>query len=298
MNFRLKTPILYLAFNRLDSVKQTFPEIQKAKPRQLFISCDGPRTKEEKKDTDAVRKYILENINWKCEVKTFFRDKNVKSKVCIPAAISWFFDNVEQGIILEDDCMPNPSFFKFCEEMLDRYKDNPKVFSVAGYNYLRKMNIKESYFLSRYFSVWGWATWKDKWVIPEKIRKDYFKDLKSGKLKKIIKNPIERLILKRAIKVNPIDKIGTWDSAFWYLHFKNNGICIKPKINLVKNIGFIEDSTHTSENIIDNKFYCVENFELKFPLIHPKKIEINYKLSKREFNRDMLRIILKKMLFL
>lgn len=101
--FKLTTPILYLAFNRLDSVKKTFPEIQKAKPMQLFISFDGPRTSEEKKKTDAVRKYVLENINWKCKVKTLFRDKNLGCKYVVAGAIDWFFENVKQGIILEDD---------------------------------------------------------------------------------------------------------------------------------------------------------------------------------------------------
>ena len=145
-NFKLTTPVLYLAFNRLDSVKKTFPEIQKAKPRQLFVACDGPRSREEKERTDTVRKYILENINWKGKVKTLFRDRNLGCKYAIAGAMDWFFENVKQGIILEDDCLPDQSFFRFCHEMLEKYKDDKKIMSISGYNYLDGIDIKESYY--------------------------------------------------------------------------------------------------------------------------------------------------------
>jgi len=132
--FGLTTPVLYLAFNRLGTVKKTFPEIRKAKPRQLFISCDGPRTKEEREKTDAVRKYILDNIDWKCNVKTLFRNKNLGCKYAVSSAIDWFFKNVKQGIILEDDCLPSQSFFRFCQEMLERYKDDERIMQISGTN--------------------------------------------------------------------------------------------------------------------------------------------------------------------
>src|SRR6056297_619848 len=126
---QFETPVLFLIFNRLDTTKQVFEEIRKAKPKQLFIAADGPRTKQEKEKTDAVRKYVLDNIGWKCSVKKLFRNKNLGCKYAVSGAIDWFFENVEQGIILEDDCLPSQSFFRFCEELLEKYKDDERVMS-------------------------------------------------------------------------------------------------------------------------------------------------------------------------
>ena len=117
-SFNLTTPVLYLVFNRLNEVKKTFSEIIKQRPKQLFIAADGPRTEKEKRKTDAVRKYILDSIDWKCEVKTLFRDKNLGCRTAVSDAISWFFENIGEGIILEDDCLPDQSFFRYCQEML------------------------------------------------------------------------------------------------------------------------------------------------------------------------------------
>ncbi|MBC8435307.1 nucleotide-diphospho-sugar transferase, partial [archaeon] len=135
--FELTTPVLYLVFNRPGYVKKTFPEIRKAKPMQLFIGADGPRNSEEKKKTDAVRKYILENIDWKCDVKTLFRKENLGCKHAVSGAINWFFKNVEQGIILEDDCLPDQSFFRFCQELLAKYENSKQVMQINGTNFSR-----------------------------------------------------------------------------------------------------------------------------------------------------------------
>ncbi len=294
MNKQFKTPILYVVFNRLDVVKKTFPIIAKQKPKQLFIAADGPRNEEEKSKTDSVRKYILDNINWKCEVKTRLLDNNLGCRDGVSTAIDWFFENVKQGIILEDDCVPNDSFFKFSEEMLNRYKTNKKVFSISGYNYLEKLNIDDSYYFSKYFECLGWSSWRNKWFAQDKLLKDYVKDLKSGQLKKVIRNPIERILLKKKFKDNFEGRIGAWDHSFSYLHFKNKGICVKPKVNLVENIGFMEDSTHTRGNFIDNKFYCIKKFGLNFPLTHPKTVQINEYLSNKELRKNIIRISLKK----
>jgi hypothetical protein len=291
------TPILFVVFNRLDTVKKTFDKIRFVKPKKLFVACDGPRNPEEKERTDAVREYIMKNIDWKCEIKTLFEDKNFGCKNGVMTAIDWFFKNVEQGIILEDDCVPSISFFQFTEEMLNMYKNNLRIFSVNGYNYLKKTKVKESYYFSKYFAVWGWATWKDRWFAQDKSMNDYLKDVKSGKFKKIFRNPIERIWVRRGFGDYLSGKVGAWDDSFSYLQFKNKGLCVKPKVNLIENIGFRKDSTHTSGHFIDKKFYCFKRKELSFPLKHPKKIEENKIESRRFFNKIILRIILKKGLF-
>ena len=161
--YEFTTPILYLAFNRLDLVKRTFAQIQKVKPTKVFIACDGPRTEKEKGETDGVRKWILENINWECEVKTLFRKKNLGCRLASNGAIDWFFKSVKEGIVLEDDDLANESFFKFCEEMLEKYRNEKKVMSISGYNFIRNLRIKESYYFSKYFECWGFALWKRSW---------------------------------------------------------------------------------------------------------------------------------------
>ncbi|MCD4771251.1 nucleotide-diphospho-sugar transferase [archaeon] len=297
MKTQFKTPILYLVFNRFDVVKKTFPLIAKQRPKKLFVAADGPRTKKEKEETDAVRKYILENINWDCKIQTRFLDKNLGCKDGVSSAVDWFFKNVKKGIILEDDCVPSKSFFRFSEKMLNRYEKDIRVISINGYNFLEKLKVDESYYFSKYFNPLGWSSWRDRWFAQDKTMKGYLDDLKTGKFKKIIKNPLERIWIKHAFKNGLQNKIGAWDHPFGYLHFRNKGLCIKPRVNLVGNIGFMEDSTHTSGNFIDNKFYCLKKYELEFPLICPKKIQINLTDSRMFFNKILLKIFLKKIFF-
>ena len=291
-----EVPILYTVFNRLDLVKRTFQEIKKIKPKQLFIEADGPRNKEEKIKTDSVRKYISENINWKCDVRTLFRPKNIGSHLATLGAVNWFFKNVKMGIILEDDDLAAQDFFKYCQELLERYKKVPNVMSICGYNPLKFTNLNESYYLSKNLGIWGWASWRDRWQKRNKCLGIFEKDEKSGEFKKMIKNPIERMIMRKRFQSSLGGTIKDWTYSFLYIHLKNKGICIKPKNNLIENIGFGKDATRTSPNFIDNKFYSVPISKLKFPLIHPKEIEIDKKISRKELNFEVKRIIFKKIL--
>lgn len=296
MEKRYDIPVLYTVFNRLDLVKKTFPPIQKIKPKQLFIGADGPRNKNEKVKTDSVREYILNNIDWDCEVKTKFHPKNIGSHKATLGAVDWFFKNVKEGIVLEDDDLASKDFFKFCQEILKKYKGNKKIMSICGYNPLKTSKLKESYYFSKSFGVWGWASWRDRWEKRKGSEGDYEKDEKSGKFKRMIKNPIERIIFRKRCKNSLVGEITDWTYSFLYLHLANKGMCIKPKNNIVENVGFGKDATNTSNNFIDNKFYSIPISKLKFPLIHPKKIKINKKISKKELNFEVKRIILKKIL--
>ncbi len=269
---KLTTPILYLAFNRLDSVKKTFPEIQKAKPKQLFIACDGPRNKEEKEKTDSVRKYILKNINWKCKVKTLFRNKNLGCKYAVAGAINWFFKNVEQGIILEDDCLPDQSFFRFCQEMLEKYKNNEKIIQISGTSFFSKKRNKYSYIFSRYGNIWGWSTWRRSWKNYDVDLKNYdkFNQLKwKEKIKffdKILKRYYFWLVKKKGIN--------TWDYQWNITRSKVGGLSIIPSVNLIENIGFNGSGTHTTRMA---KLTNREN--LHFPITHPKKFEEDFRYN-------------------
>ena len=149
---QFETPILFLIFNRPDTTKQVFERIRELKPKYLYIAADGAREnrKNEKEKTELARE-IATNIDWKCEHKILFSEKNLGCKIAVSSAIDWFFENVEQGIILEDDCVPNKSFFQFCEELLKKYKHNEEIMQINGTNILGKSKMEASYVSSHYF---------------------------------------------------------------------------------------------------------------------------------------------------
>src|SRR3989304_2636082 len=156
--FILTAPVLFLTFNRPEETKRVFEEIKKAKPKQLFIASDGPRESrpEEKIVITELRAHLLKNIDWRCKIKTLFRDKNFGCRKSVSGAIDWFFSHVEKGVILEDDCLPSQSFFRFCQELLERYKDDKRIMQISGTNVEGISKIEESYFFSRTYNVWGW----------------------------------------------------------------------------------------------------------------------------------------------
>jgi len=292
MNFKkfiLKTPILFLVFNRLDTTKQVFEEIRKAKPNQLFIAADGPRNDEEKKKTNAVRKYVISNIDWSCKVKKLFRRKNLGCKHAVAGAIDWFFENVEQGIILEDDCLPSQSFFRFCQKLLEKYKDDEKIISIAGYNPLGKVKLKESYLFSKYFYCWGWATWRRAW---EK------RDLEMENVKQGLKRLFffEKVLYKRRFDDNLKGKTNSWAICFLLTHLINKGLCIVPSINLIENIGFLISSTHTKKNKWDKKYLYHKANEINFPLKYPKEVKLSKKFDNQYVKQDIKRGLLKKII--
>ena len=162
----MKTPVLFLVFNRPDTTKQVFEAIRQAQPPRLYIASDGHRSDREGEweKVKTVRDYVVNNIDWDCEVKTLFREKNLGCRIAVSTAISWFFENEEQGIILEDDCFPDQSFFPFCEELLWKYQDDKRIMMITGTNSLGTWKSElQSYHFSIYGSIWGWATWKRAW---------------------------------------------------------------------------------------------------------------------------------------
>src|SRR3989344_1301108 len=160
----IKPPILFLVFNRPQLTKKVFSEIRRFKPKKLFISADGPRSgnSQDRILCKRVRK-ITEKVDWPCEVKRLYRDGNLGCKNSISKALSWFFENENEGIILEDDCLPDTTFFQFCGEMLEKYRHNKDVGIISGDNFIKGSTIEDSYYFSNYFHMWGWATWKRSW---------------------------------------------------------------------------------------------------------------------------------------
>jgi hypothetical protein len=232
-------------FNRLDTTKQVFEAIREAKPPRLYVAADGARANKEgeAEKVQAVREYVMNNIDWDCEVKTLFREQNYGCKMAVSGAIDWFFENEEMGIILEDDCLPSQSFFWFCEELLERYKDDMRVGQISGDNFQKGVKRGDAdYYFSIYNHIWGWASWANRW-------KNYEVDLNSINDTQFIKEVfIDKNTQKywtNVFKTMKAMKIDTWDYQWTFCLWKNKQLTILPNINLIKNIGFGVDATHT-----------------------------------------------------
>lgn len=272
-----QTPILFLIFNRPDTTKKVFETIRKNKPTHLYIAADGPRSyKAGEMEKCKITRQLTEKIDWQCNVERLYRDENLGCKKAVSSAIDWFFENEDQGIILEDDCLPHNDFFKYAGILLKRYKDDQKIFSISGDNFIPHSDkvLNESYYFTKYPHCWGWATWKRAWDKYDVEMKSWRKTKNSENFRSIFSSKLEyyywRFLLDRLYK----GKIDTWDYQWAYTLFVNGGLSINPKSNLVENIGFGKDSTHTKLHNFGDKRTSIE-----FPLRHPQQIAINAKLD-------------------
>lgn len=277
--YPLNTAVLFLVFNRLDTTKQVFEAIIKAKPPRLYVAADGERADKEgeAEKVKAVRNYIMQNIDWDCEVKTLFREENLGCKCAVSGAITWFFENEEQGIILEDDCLPSQSFFWFCEELLEKYINNDSVYLVSGDSRGPEfINMQEDYGFCKYPMIWGWASWARVW-------KSYDADLMdwpslANTLPSQISNYQPTIKFWEATFEKMYHKkIDTWDYQLCFLLLKNKANCIVPRVNLITNVGFGEDATHTlnSNSVAANRKRCEINIPLKHYPNQESSIKIN-----------------------
>ena len=281
----INIPVLFLVFNRIDTAKQVFNVIKKAKPPRLYIGSDGPREQKEgeAEKVKAVREYVLSSIDWDCEVKTLFREKNLGCKYAVSSAVTWFFEHEDMGIILEDDCLPSLSFFKFCEELLIRYKDDKSIWHIGGSNFQDGIKRGDAdYYFSAINHIWGWASWADRWKFYDKelnnIQDSYFiNNYWSGKAFKYW----EKIFWKMKNK-----EIDTWDYQWTFSMWKNNGIAILPNVNMISNIGFGIDSRSKlkkPDKNINRKRYEIDLINIKHPLILERNIRADIYTIKEAF---------------
>jgi len=268
----LNTAVLFLVFNRLDTTKQVFEAIRQAKPPRLYIAADGARDSKEgeAEKVQAVRDYVMSRVDWDCEVKTLFREKNLGCKYAVSSAITWFFDNEEMGIILEDDCLPSQSFFWFCEELLERYKDDMRVWHIGGASTIPKDKLlnNDSYYFSKFNHIWGWAGWASRWKKYD-INVSLFKEFRDNVfIENISKDKLLQSFWLSNFKSVFEKKVDTWDYQWYFTTWTNGGISIIPTVNMISNIGFGADATHTSDS--NNKLSEMPKKDINFDLIHPK----------------------------
>jgi hypothetical protein len=252
MDFILSTPVAFFVFNRPDTTKLVFEQIRKARPRKLFLIADGPRVDkiEENKNCEAVRK-IINNVDWPCEVFKNFSDFNLGCKIRVSSGIDWVFEQVDEAIILEDDCLPDQSFFPYCETLLEKYKDDERIMQIGGCNFQNGIQRGNgSYYFSRYSHIWGWATWKRAWIKYDVEMKTYPEFVKLNQIKNYYDKRIQEF-WSNIFKACFDNLIDTWDQQWAYCISCQNGLTILPNVNLISNIGYGINATHTTKISIE-----------------------------------------------
>jgi len=270
------TPILFLIFNRPDQTRRVFEAIRAQKPAYLFVAADGPRAdKSGEQELCEATRLIVSEIDWPCNIKTLYRTANLGCKAAVSAAITWFFDQVDEGIILEDDCLPDASFFPFCTELLEKYRSDIKVMSISGSNLLDKpwRADAQSYFWG-FGGIWGWATWKRAWKLYDKEMKDWESPATKKLIRKALKTANWYRFYYPMLESSYNGSLDTWDLQWFYTILINNGTAINPAVNLVTNIGF---AAGTHMNSDEHPTASLSLNEMPFPLKHPLKQEVDIK---------------------
>lgn len=270
--YAAKSPVIFIVFNRPAETARVFAEIAKARPPKLLLIADGPRTGRvgEAERVAEVRK-IATSINWPCELLTNFSEVNLGCRRRVSTGLDWAFSQVEEAIVLEDDCLPDPTFFRFCDEMLERYRHDMRIGMIAGSNFaFGHKRAESSYFYSRHVLIWGWATWSDRWRGNYDVNMRDWPQMKAeGRLFELLHHADEARLWTRIFDANAAGKVDTWDMQWVFANWKRARLSIIPNVNLVSNIGFGVEATHTFD---ENKVSAVPASSLQFPLRSPEEM--------------------------
>jgi hypothetical protein len=282
----LETPVLIIAYRRADTTRRVFDAVREARPKRIYVACNAPRPDrpQETGQCAAVRK-IFDEVDWPCDVNRLYRDSHLCARDSISGAISWFFQNEEKGIILEDDCVPVPSFFAFCRELLERYAADQRVAMISGDNFQHgRRRGDASYYFSRYCHVWGWATWRDRWT------DSYDPDMRlwpkyRTQVLATLRNPVERFYWSRIFSRMYRRRIDTWDYQWLFASWLNGRVAVVPQDNLVTNIGF-GDLAHHTRTV--SRAANMPASELAFPLKHPEAVLPDHEADRYTFRHSYL----------
>ncbi len=288
--------VLLIFFARPNTLKEVFDKVKKARPKKLFLACDGPRV-DRPNDLQAIEecKKIVSDIDWECEVYTNYSKENQGCGKGPSNAISWAFRHTDKLLILEDDCVADNTLFPFMEEILEKYKDDERIGFISGFNHVQKWNCGgNSYCFTKAAATLGWGTWRRVW---EKY--DFFvKNIKDGYYENLLLKefPSEKIAKRRigdwrkAYRETPNKKVNYWDVQFGFLKYSQSFLCVVPKNNLIYNIGVGAGSTHTENNKAEKwkkgKVLFMPTESLDFPLKHPECI-----ICDRNYDEEVFKII-------
>lgn len=282
--YQVKSPILFLIFNRPKETQILFNAIREAKPKKLYVAADGPRSNGKDELACKKTKDILNQIDWECELITLFREENLGCGKAVSSAITWFFENEEEGIVLEDDCLPSSDFFRFTDAMLEKYRTDDRIGHVCGCNF--QDGIKRGngdYYYSKLTHVWGWASWRRVWSKYDFLMKGLEKAIENDVLSGLTDNKLSKKMLYNAFTRTKQGEIDTWDYQYLFLNQVSGSLSIIPNYNMISNIGFNADGTHTFD--LNSPMSNVAFSELPKEIISPismlqNRIADKYSLDK------------------
>lgn len=271
-DWKLETPVIFVIFNRPDTTSVVFEKIAKARPPVLLVVADAPRVgRHGEADLCYRAREIISRVDWPCRVHTNYADVNLGCRRRIISGLDWAFDLVDEAIILEDDCVPTPGFFRFCEELLHRYRDDHSIAQIGGVNFQNGICRNDySYYFSRHGHIWGWATWRRAWRLRDGSLEQWRSRLDGKWLKQVLPNWRERMFWGTVFDGVASGKIDAWSYEWILTTWLNGMLSIVPSSNLVSNIGFGPEATHT-KTIGPQANMPTE--EIEFPLEHPPTIE-------------------------
>lgn len=270
---RQDTPVVFIVFNRPELTRRVFAAIAKARPSRLLVIADGPRTdRPGEADRCAEVRQIVSSVDWPCKVDTNFAAENMGCRRRVISGLNWVFSRVEEAIIFEDDCLPDPSFFPFCQELLQRYRGDSRIAAIAGTNLVeRHINTPHSYYFSQLGGIWGWATWSSQWKSYDEILKDWPALREANALAEIFDRPRDIAYWTRIFDMmNEGRGPNTWDYQWIYANMFGNKLTVVPRANLIANIGFGDGATHTTGGADPRVLPKLRSIEL--PLQHPSAL--------------------------
>jgi len=293
---QLETPVAMIVFRRPDVTRRVFAAVAAARPKSLFLIADGPRTDcpEESVLCAEVRK-IVTAVDWPCQVETNFAEKNMGLRRRVVSGLNWVFSHVQEAILLEDDCLPDPSFFPFCAELLDRYRDQPQIGFIAGFNPLEgSFPFQFSYYFSQMTHIWGWATWRRAWQHYDGELQSWPAVREAGLLRLLFPDRRAAAYWSKIFEGMYQGKgPDTWDYQWAYTCWMQSWVNIVPRQNLIQNIGFGVDATNTSLSVPGLNLRASS---IPFPLRHPPAVTPwpahLRETQRRFFSRSIIRRIL------
>lgn len=272
----IQTPVLVNVFNRPAETERLLKCLQTVKPAKVYFSADAPRENcpEDEKLCAQVKEIVDTHINWNALVEKNYAKKNLGLRKRMSSAISWSLELSDRVIILEDDCIPDPTFFKFCEELLEYHKENPRVGAITGNNFQSDdFSCDYSYYFSRYPHCWGWATWRRAWAFYDDEMSQWPDVACTVWLKKMFPNKFEALYWNQIFNDTFHCKINSWAYRWLFSFWMKEMLCATPKRNLVMNIGVGNFATNTKKAITSAHFKCTRFMD--FPIQHPIILERN-----------------------
>jgi hypothetical protein len=279
-NFQLKTPVAFFIFSRPDNTKKVFETIRQAKPPKLFVIADGPRAdREGEAEKCDVTRSIINSVDWDCEVLKNYSDVNMGMKLRQASGFNWVFDNVEEAIFLEDDTLPHPSFFRYCEELLDYYRDDQRIMTISGNNFqFGRKRTDYSYYFSRYQNTWGWASWRRAWKYYDIEMKLWPKIREMNFLRDFLVDPETVKVWNWVFDSTYNEEISTWDFQWTLTCWLQSGLNITPNVNLISNLGFGPEATYTKN--ADSQLANIPMEAIELPLQHPPFVIRNAQADK------------------